>query len=199
MGCAKNDAVPPYQVLASAPGRTLDKVPAKELLTQGALSTASQCRTHRRGSVVDSSIKETVHADRFSDALRTKGLVVDRKVLSSIVLLFLLMDGVTKPMMIQPVIDATTQIGYPQELIRPIGFIALACAILYAIPRTAILGAILTTGLLGGAIASKMRLEEPLFSQVLFGVYVGIMVWGGLVLRDGRLRALILSNRATAP
>jgi DoxX-like family len=134
----------------------------------------------------------------FPTTFNSKGLLWTGRVLSGIVLLFLLMDGVTKLMLIQPVIDATTQIGYPQELIRPIGFIALGCAILYAIPRTAILGAILTTGLLGGAIASKMRLEEPLFSQVLFGVYVGIMVWGGLFLRDGRLRALILSNRATA-
>jgi hypothetical protein len=135
----------------------------------------------------------------FSTTFNSKGLLWTGRVLSGIVLIFLLTDGITKLMLIQPVVDATTQIGYPQELIRPIGFIALACAILYAIPRTAILGAILTTGLLGGAIASKMRLEEPLFSQVLFGVYVGILVWGGLFLRDGRLRALILSNRATAP
>ena len=62
-------------------------------------------------------------------------------------------------------------------------------------PRTAVFGAILTTGLLGGAIASKMRLEEPLFSQVLFGVYVGVLAWGGLYLRDGRLRACSPASR----
>jgi hypothetical protein len=62
---------------------------------------------------------------------------------------------------------------------------------LYAIPRTSILGAILLTGFLGGAVASKVRLEDPLFSQVLFGVYVGVLAWGGLYLRDDRLRALI--------
>jgi hypothetical protein len=117
--------------------------------------------------------------------------------MSGLVLLFLVMDGATKLMMIQPVVDATAQIGYPLDLVRPIGIIGLVCAVLYAVPRTALLGAILTTGLLGGAIASKMRLEEPLFSQVLFGAYVGVLAWGGLYLRDGRLRALFTLRRAT--
>ena len=116
--------------------------------------------------------------------------------MSGVVVLFLFMDGATKLMMIQPVVTATTQIGYPLDLVRPIGIIGLVCAVLYAVPRTAVLGAILTTGLLGGAIASKMRLEQPLFSQVLFGVYVGILAWGGLYLRDGRLRALFPLRRA---
>jgi len=115
--------------------------------------------------------------------------------MSGVVLLFLVMDGATKLMMIQPVVNATAQIGYPLDLVRPIGIIGLVCAVLYAVPRTAVLGAILTTGLLGGAIASKMRLEEPLFSQVLFGVYVGVLAWGGLYLRDGRLRALFPLRR----
>jgi len=116
--------------------------------------------------------------------------------MSGLTVLFLLMDGVTKLMMIGPVVEATNGLGYPLGLVRPIGIIALVCAVLYAIPRTVVLGAILTTGLLGGAIASKMRLEEPLFSQVLFGVYVGVLAWGGLYLRDGRLRALFPMRRA---
>jgi hypothetical protein len=119
--------------------------------------------------------------------------------MSGIVLLFLLFDGASKLMLIAPVVEATTRIGYPEDLVRPIGIIGLVCAALYAVPRTAILGGILTTGLLGGAIASKMRLEEPLFSQVLFGVYVGILAWGGLYLRDDRLRALIPLRRAATP
>jgi DoxX-like family len=81
------------------------------------------------------------------------------------------------------------------DLVRPIGIIGLVCAVLYAVRCTAVLGAILTTGLLGGAIASKMRLEEALFSQVLFGAYIGVLVWGGLYLRDGRLRALFPLRR----
>jgi hypothetical protein len=111
--------------------------------------------------------------------------------MSGVVVLFLLFDGVSKLMLIAPVVEATTQIGYPVDLVRPIGIIGLVCAVLYAVPRTATLGAILLTGLLGGAIASKMRIEEPLFSHVLFGVYVGVLAWGGLYLRDDRLRRLI--------
>jgi DoxX-like family len=112
-------------------------------------------------------------------------------IMSGVVLLFLLFDGVTKLILIAPVVEATREIGYPEHLVRPIGVVVLICAVLYFIPRTAILGAILLTGLLGGAIASKMRVEDPLFSSVLFGVYVGALAWGGLYLREGRLRALI--------
>jgi hypothetical protein len=119
--------------------------------------------------------------------------------MSGLTVLFLLMDGVTKLMMIGPVVEATKELGYPLGLVRPIGIIALVCAVLYAIPRTAVLGAIIITGLLGGAIASKLRLEEPLFSQVLFGAYVGVLAWGGLYLRDGRLRALFPMRRAAVP
>jgi len=93
------------------------------------------------------------------------------------------------------VIDATTKIGYPMAAIRPIGVIALVCAILYAIPRTAVLGAVLLTGLYGGAVASKIRIEDPLFSSILFGVYFGLIAWGGLYLRDERLRALFPFRR----
>jgi len=118
--------------------------------------------------------------------------------MSGVVVLFLLFDGASKLMLIAPVVEATTQIGYPVNLVRPIGIIGLVCAVLYAVPRTATLGAILLTGLLGGAIASKMRIEEPLFSHVLFGVYVGILAWGGLYLRDDRLRTLIPLRRAAA-
>src|SRR5258708_13019587 len=87
--------------------------------------------------------------------------------MSGVVVLFLLFDGVSKLMLIAPVVEATTQIGYPVDLVRPIGIIGLVCAVLYAVPRTATLGAILLTGLLGGAIATTIRIEKPLFSHVL--------------------------------
>jgi hypothetical protein len=132
----------------------------------------------------------------FQTLSGSKAMLWTGRIMSGVVVLFLFMDGATKLMMIPAVVDATAQIGYPLDLVRPIGIIGLVCAILYAVPRTAVLGAILTTGLLGGAIASKMRLEEPLFSQVLFGLYVGILAWGGLYLRDGRLRALFPLRRA---
>jgi hypothetical protein len=131
----------------------------------------------------------------FQTPSDSKAMLWTGRTMSGVVLLFLFMDGATKLMMIQPVVNATAEIGYPLDLVRPIGIIGLVCAVLYAMPRTAVLGAILTTGLLGGAIASKMRLEEPLFSQVLFGAYVGVLAWGGLYLRDGRLRALFSLRR----
>jgi hypothetical protein len=131
-------------------------------------------------------------------ATGTKSTIWIGWIMSGIVVVFLLLDGTTKLMMITPVVDATIGIGYPVGVIRPLGIVCLACVILYAIPRTSILGAILLTGFLGGAVASKVRLEDPLFSQVLFGVYVGILAWGGLYLRDGRLRTLIPLRRSPA-
>jgi hypothetical protein len=118
-------------------------------------------------------------------------LVWTGRVLSSIVVLFLLFDGAIKLLEIAPVVDAFRQLGFPMTTAPGIGILGLACAVLYAIPRTAVLGAIVLTGLLGGAIASHVRVNDPLFSHTLFGVYLGIMAWTGLWLRDGRLRAMI--------
>jgi hypothetical protein len=111
--------------------------------------------------------------------------------MSSLMIMFLLFDSVSKLVLEQHVVEATTKIGYPLDAIRPLGVICLICTVLYAIPRTSILGAILLTGYLGGAIASKVRIEDPLFSSVLFGAYFGVLIWGGLYLRDERLRSLI--------
>ncbi len=111
--------------------------------------------------------------------------------LSALMIAFMIFDSVGKIALEQHVIAATSEIGYPLSVIRPLGIILLACTILYAIPRTSILGAILLTGYLGGAIASKVRVEDPLFSSVLFGAYFGVLVWGGLYLRSERLRNLV--------
>lgn len=115
--------------------------------------------------------------------------------ISALMIAFLLFDSFGKLVLEHHVVEATTMIGYPLDVIRPLGIICLACAILYAIPRTSILGAILLTGYLGGAVASKVRIEDPMFSSVLFGVYFGILIWGGLYLRNERLRALIPWSR----
>jgi hypothetical protein len=106
-----------------------------------------------------------------------------------------LVDAAGKLALESHVIDATTKIGYPVDAIRLIGVIALLCTILYAVPRTAILGAVLLTGFYGGAVASKIRIKDPLFSSILFGVYFGVIAWGGLYLRDERLRALFPFRR----
>ena len=113
------------------------------------------------------------------------------RVLSGLTILFMLMDAVMKLVMAPPSVQATTALGFPAAAIIPIGAIGLICTILYAIPRTAVLGAILLTGYYGGAIASQVRVDGPLFSTVLFGVYLGIIMWAGLWLRDARVRNLL--------
>jgi hypothetical protein len=89
-----------------------------------------------------------------------------------------------------PAVEATTQLGYADSVVVPLGILQLACLIVYLIPRTSILGAILLTGYLGGAIATHVRVDSPLFTHVLFPVYVAVLLWGGLFLIDGRLRVL---------
>jgi hypothetical protein len=115
---------------------------------------------------------------------------------SGLMILFMLFDSVSKIALEPHVVEATMRIGYPIDVIRPLGVVSLACTLLYAVPRTSILGAILLTGYLGGAIASKVRIEDPMFSSVLFGLYFGLLVWGGLFLRDDGLRSLIPIKRA---
>ena len=121
------------------------------------------------------------------------------RAMSGLVILFLLMDGAIKMVPIQPVIDSLKELGYPasDSFARLLGLIVLACTALYAWPRTAVPGAILLTGLFGGAIASHLRLGDPLFSHTLFGVYLGLFLWGGLWLRDQRLRQLMPVSRPT--
>jgi hypothetical protein len=121
----------------------------------------------------------------------SKTMLWTGRVMSALVVLFLLFDSVMKLIKVAPVTEAFAQLGYPDSLARGIGVIVLVCAVLYAIPRTAVLGAILTTGLLGGAIASHLRLGDPVFTHTLFGVYLGLLAWGGFYFRDERLRSLV--------
>jgi len=113
------------------------------------------------------------------------------RIISGIVVLFLIFDGVTKLMIINPVVQGMHQLGYPVSLAPVIGTILLVCVVLYVIPRTAPLGAILLTGYLGGAVASQFRIGMPLFSYTLAPIYVAVLAWGGLYLRDSRVRALL--------
>jgi len=107
--------------------------------------------------------------------------------MSGLMIAFLLFDSVSKLVLEHHVVEATTQIGYPPDVIRPLGVICLACTLLYAIPRTSILGAILLTGYLGGAVATNLRLENPLLTHTLFPVYFGVLIWIGLWVRDPRI------------
>jgi hypothetical protein len=127
-----------------------------------------------------------------SEALRvSRKTIWTGRVLSALPVLFLLIDSIMKLVKPEPVMKATIELGYPESVIMTIGIVLLVCVILYVIPRTSVLGAILLTGYLGGAIATHVRVGNPLFSHILFPVYLAVLVWGGLFLRDPRLRALI--------
>jgi DoxX-like family len=117
--------------------------------------------------------------------------------LSILAVLFLLMDAVMKVLAMPIVVTTTAQLGYPAtiEFARGLGVLLLACTVLYAIPRTALLGAILLTGYLGGAVATHVRVGSPLFTHVLFGAYLGVFLWAGLYLRDARLRGLLAGRK----
>jgi len=112
------------------------------------------------------------------------------RILSGLVILFLLFDGAIKLIPLDIVIETSRQLGIPTNLAVTLGVLTLVGTLLYAYPRTSVLGAILLTGYLGGAIYVHVRAGSPLFSHTLFGVYLGILLWGGLYLRDERLRLI---------
>jgi DoxX-like family len=113
------------------------------------------------------------------------------RIVSGLVILFLLFDGGIKLVPLDVVVRASEPLGIPVDFARTLGSITIVCTLLYAFPRTAVLGAILLTGYLGGAIWTHMRVGSPLFTHTLFGVFLGLLIWGGLYLRDAKLRALM--------
>ena len=112
--------------------------------------------------------------------------------LSALAVLFLIFDSTGKLFEVQPVIDGTVRLGYSPEIVFTLGALLLTCVLAYVVPHTSLVGAVLLTGYLGGAVATHVRVESPLFTHILFPVYLAALLWGGLVLRDGRLRALVL-------
>lgn len=125
----------------------------------------------------------------------SNGAIWTGRVLSGLAVAFLLFDGAIKLIPLDVVITTSQQLGIPAELARTLGVLTLACTILYAIPRTSVLGAILLTAYMGGAIYTHLRAGSPLFTHTLFGVYLAVLIWGGLYLRDERVRALIPFQR----
>lgn len=113
------------------------------------------------------------------------------RILSGLVVLFLIPDGIFKFIKPAPVVEAFAHVGWPLSMANVLGTLLLVCTALYAIPRTSILGAILLTGYLGGAVATHLRAGDPLFSHVLFPTYLGMLLWLGLYLREERLRVLV--------
>jgi DoxX-like family len=113
------------------------------------------------------------------------------RIISGLVILFLILDGAIKLIPLDIVIETSRELAIPEHLARTLGVLTLVGVALYAWPRTSVLGAIVLTGYLGGAIYVHVRAGSPLFSHTLFGVYLGLLIWGGLYLRDGLVRALI--------
>lgn len=115
------------------------------------------------------------------------------RVFSVLVIAFLVLDAAMKLVPVKPVIDTMQTLGFSSTdaLARGLGVLLLACTALYAFPRTALLGAILLTGYLGGSIAIQLRAGNPLFSHILFGGYIGLFMWAGLLIRNGHLHSLL--------
>ena len=132
----------------------------------------------------------TFFSDLHEQSATTASMWAGR-VFSGIAVLFLAMDAVMKVMRIPAAVKGTTALGYPAGVLLPLGIIQLVALALYLIPRTRVLGAIVWTGYLGGAVATHVRIGDPLFSHILFPVYVAALLWGGLYLRDIRLRAIL--------
>lgn len=116
-------------------------------------------------------------------------------VLSGLVVVFLVMDTAMKLMQLDAVKTTMVELGWPTDMALPLGIIMTVCTVLYVVPQTAVLGAVLLTAYLGGAVATHVRIGSPLFSHVLFGVYIGVMMWGGLWMRLAALRALFPVRR----
>jgi hypothetical protein len=117
---------------------------------------------------------------------------------SGLGIFLLLADAFGKLTELAPVVQGTARLGYPTHLVFAIGVIELLCVVTYATPRTAVLGAILLTGYLGGGVATHVRIEDPVWTHVLAPVYMAIVIWGGLWLRESRLRILVPVRRRLA-
>ena len=125
----------------------------------------------------------------------SKAMLWTGRVLTTLIVLFMLFDAFGKLAKIQPVVEGTAKLGYSESSIRPIGVAALAGAVLYAVPQTAVLGAVVLTGFLGGAVATHVRVSDL---NYLFAVIFGVATWLGIYLRDARLRSLLPLRRLSA-
>ncbi|HEX9986560.1 MAG TPA: DoxX family protein [Thermoanaerobaculia bacterium] len=137
------------------------------------------------------SVPVEIHPPIVTSIDVSRGQAWTGRVLSALGVLFLLFDAIGKLMQPVPVVEGTAQLGWPVTVLLSLGIVQLVCLIAYLIPRTSVLGAILWTGYLGGAVATHVRIGNPLFSHILFPTYIAALLWVGLWLRDRRLRALL--------
>jgi hypothetical protein len=147
---------------------------------------ANVCRFSTEGHAEESFMQSDTHTLPVSKKLLWAG-----RILSALLVLMLLFSGVMKLVKPAPVVEEFVRLGYSENLALGIGIVEIVCAVIYAIPRTSVLGAILLTGYLGGATATHVRIGDPFVAPVILGV----LVWGGLFFRDDRLRALLPLRR----
>jgi DoxX-like family len=140
---------------------------------------------------IDSPAAGAGHENRNAAAQPSMKALWAGRILSGLAVLFLLFDATIKVLELPVAVEGTTQLGYPATVLFGLGIVQLACLVVYLVPRTSVLGAVLWTGYLGGAVATHVRIGHPLFSHTLFPIYVAALLWGGLWLRDARLRALL--------
>ncbi|MCY1081626.1 DoxX family protein [Archangium lansingense] len=157
--------------------------------------TATYAQTHHSNPGTSTETRGAPNAAGLSSRPSNKALWTGR-ILSGLAVLFLLFDATIKVLAHPEAVQTTAQLGYPSTVVFGLGLVQLVCLAVYLIPRTSVLGAVLWTGYLGGAIATHVRVGNPLFSHVLFPTYVAAFLWLGLWLRDERLRA-VLPFRAT--
>lgn len=129
--------------------------------------------------------------DSKRSSVRSTWGVRTGRVLGALAVLFLAMDAVMKLLSVPSTVEVTTQLGYPASVILPLGILEVILLAVYLVPRTALLGAILWTGYLGGAVATHVRVENPLFSHTLFPIYIAILLWASLCLRDRRVSRVL--------
>jgi len=129
----------------------------------------------------------------FPGTPRSRKAIWTGRILSGLAALFLTFDAAMKVLALPAAVEGTTQLGYPTSTLLSIGILQLVCLVVYLIPRTALIGAVLWTGYLGGAIATHVRVGSPLFTHTLFPIYVAVLLWAGLWLRDRRVGALLAS------
>ena len=135
-------------------------------------------------------VHRSTHSSTATRADSRRALWIGRAI-SGLAAAFLIFDSVGKLLEVQPVIDATKELGYPPEIAFSLGVTLLSCVLVYLLPQTSVLGALLLTGYLGGAVATHVRVGNPLFTHILFPTYVAALLWGGLMLRDSRLRVFL--------
>src|SRR5512145_314037 len=140
---------------------------------------------------MQTSTQDTVITDPAISHVSSRSAVWTGRVLSTLAVLFLAFDSTGKLLEIPPVVSGAAQLGYPSSAVFSLGVILLVCVVTHVIPSTSVLGAVLLTGYLGGAVATHVRVNSPLFTHTLFPIYVAAFVWGGLILRDPPLRTYL--------